>query len=75
MLWREEVIGNDIFIDLLLSLIWEDQFLSKFDNEMYQRDDCVKSYIWNDVILLFRITLLYDQGRKSESLEERRNIM
>ena len=28
-----------------------------------------------DVILLVGITLFCDQGRKSESLEERRNIM
>ena len=32
-------------------------------------------YIWSDVILLVGITLFCDQGRKSESLEERRNIM
>ena len=42
---------------------------------MYQRDNCIKSYIWSYVILLVGITLFYDQGCKTESLEERRNIM
>ena len=49
--------------------------LSIFDNEMYQRDNCIKSYIWGDVILLVGITLFWDQGRKSEILEEIRNLM
>ena len=48
---------------------------SIFDNEMYQRDNCIKSDIWKDVILIVSITLFCDQGRKSESLEERRKIM
>ena len=38
---------------------------------MYQRDNCIKS----DVILFVSITLFCDQGRESESLEERRKIM
>ena len=38
-----------------------------FDDEMYQRDNCMKSDIWSDVILL----VFCDQGRKSGSLEER----
>ena len=42
---------------------------------MYQQDNCIKTYIWSDVILLVGITLFSDQGCKSESLEERRNIM
>ena len=42
---------------------------------MYQRDNCIKSYTWSGVILLVGITLFCDQGLKSESLEERRNIM
>ena len=48
---------------------------SIFDNEMYQRDNCIKSDIWTDVILIVSITLFCDQGRKSQSLEERRKIM
>ena len=40
-----------------------------FDNEMYQRDN------WSDVISLVSITLFCDQGRKSESLEERWKMM
>ena len=62
MLRTEEVIENNSFIDI-------------FDNKMYQRDNCIKSDIWSDVILLVSITLFCDQGRKSESLEERRKIM
>ena len=42
---------------------------------MYQQDNCIKTYIWSDVILLVGITLFSDQGCKSKSLEERRNIM
>ena len=63
MLWTEEVIENNTIN------------FSIFDNEMYQRDNCIKSDIWSDVILLVSITLFCDQGRKSESLEERRKIM
>ena len=48
---------------------------SLFDNEIYQRDNCIKSDVWSDVILLVAITLFCDQGHKSESLEERRNVM
>ena len=48
---------------------------SIFDNEKYQRDSCIKSDIWSDVILLVCITLFCDQGHKSESLDERRKIM
>ena len=40
---------------------------SIFDNEMYQQDNCIKSYIESDVILLVGITLFSDQGNKSES--------
>ena len=42
---------------------------------MYQRDNCIKSDIWTDVILLVSISLFCDQGSKCESLEERRKIM
>ena len=42
---------------------------------MNQRDNCIKSDIWSDLILLLRITLFCDQGCKSEGLKERRNIM
>ena len=42
---------------------------------MYQRNNCVNSYNWGDVILLDGITLFLDQGRKSEGSGERRNIM
>ena len=42
---------------------------------MYQRDNCIKSDIWSDVILLVRITLFCVQGHKSESLEEKRKMM
>ena len=42
---------------------------------MYQRDNCIKSFIGSDVILLVGITLFCDKGRQSKSLEERRNIM
>ena len=42
---------------------------------MYQRDNCIKSDIWTDVILVVSISLFYDQGCKCESLEERRKIM
>ena len=63
MLWTQEVIENNT-INFFI-----------FDNEMYQRDNCIKSDIWSDVILLVSITLFCDQGRKSESLEERKKIM
>ena len=63
MLWTEEVKENYTIN------------FSIFDNEMYQRDNCIKSDIWTDVLLIVSITLFYDQGRKSESLEERRKIM
>ena len=63
MLWTEEVKENYTIN------------FSLFDNEMYQRDNCIKSDIWTDVILIVSITLFCDQGRKSESLEERRKIM
>ena len=63
MLWTQEVIENNT-INLFI-----------FDNEMYQRDNCIKSDIWSDVILLVSITLFCDQGRKSKSLEERKKIM
>ena len=59
MLWTEEVKENYTIN------------FSIFDNEMYQRDNCIKSDIWTDVLLIVSITLFYDQGRKSESLEER----
>ena len=59
MLWREEVIENDIENEM----------------KMNQRDNCIKSDIWSDLILLLRITLFCDQGCKSEGLKERRNIM
>ena len=48
---------------------------SIFDNEMYQLDNCIKSYIASDLNLLVGITLFCDQGCKSKSLEEKRNIM
>ena len=63
MLWTEEVKENYTIN------------FSIFDNEMYQRDNCIKSDIWTDVILIVSITLFCDQGRKSQSLEERRKIM
>ena len=47
---------------------------SIFNNEMYQQDNYVKSYVWSDVILLVGNTLFCDQGCKSKSLEERRNM-
>ena len=37
--------------------LFEKIIFSIFDNEMYQRDNCIKSDIWSDVILLVRITL------------------
>ena len=63
MLWTEAVIENNTVN------------FSIFDNEMYQRDNCIKSDIWTDVILVVSISLFYDQGCKCESLEERRKIM
>ena len=42
---------------------------------MHQRDNCIKSDILSDVILLVSITLFCDQGRKFESSEEKRKIM
>ena len=63
MLWTEEVKENYTIN------------FSIFDNEMSQRDNCIKSDIWTDVILIVSITLFCDQGRKSQSLEERRKIM
>ena len=42
---------------------------------MYQRDNCLKSDIWRDVILLVSITLFCDQGRKSQSITRGRKIM
>ena len=57
MLWTEEVIENNT-INFFI-----------FDNEIYQWDNCIKSDIWSDVILLVSITLFCDQERKSESLE------
>ena len=61
MLWTEEVMGKIVLLN--------------YYNEMYQRDNCIKSDIWSDVVFLVGITLFCDQGRKPESLEERRNIM
>ena len=49
--------------------------LSIFDNEMYEQDNCIKKLYLLYVILLVGITLFCDQGHKSESLEESRNIM
>ena len=63
MLWTEEVIENNTIN------------FSMFDNEMYQRDNCIKSDIWSDVILLVSITLFCDQGCKSKSLKERKKII
>ena len=63
MLWTEDVTENNTIS------------CSIFDNEMYQQNKCIKSDIWSDVILLVSNTLFGDQGRKSESLEERRKIM
>ena len=57
MLWTEEVIETNT-INFFI-----------FDNEIYQRDNCIKSDIWSNVILLVSITLFCDQERKSESLE------
>ena len=62
ILWTKEVIENNA-INFSIS-----------DNKMHQRDNCIKSDIWSDVILLVSITLFCDQRRKSESLEERRKI-
>ena len=62
MLWTEEVTENNTMS------------FSIFDNEMYQQDNCIKSDIWIDVILLVSSTLFCDQGCKPESLEERRKI-
>ena len=42
---------------------------------MYQQDNCIKSDISSASILLVSITLFCDQGRKSETLEERRKII
>ena len=58
MLWTEEVIENNTIN------------FSIFDNEMYQRDNCIKREIRSDVILLVSITLFCDLRRKSESLED-----
>ena len=63
ILWTKEVIENNAI-----------NFSTIFDNEMYQRDNCIKKDIWSDVILLVSITLFCDQRRKSESLEERKKI-
>ena len=63
ILWTKDVIENNTIN------------FSIFDKEMYQRDHCIKSYIWSDVILLGSIILFCNQERKSESLEERRKIM
>ena len=46
--------------------------LSTPNNKIYQRDNCIKSYIWSNVSLLDGITLFCDQGCKSK---ERRNKM
>ena len=63
MLWTVEALGNNTIN------------FSKFDNEMYQQDNGIKSDIWSDVTFLVRITSCCDQGCESESLEERRKIM
>ena len=46
-----------------------------FDNKIYQQINCIKSYIWSEVILLVGIALFCNQGYKFESLEERKDIM
>ena len=46
MLWTEAVIENNTVN------------FSIFDNEMYQRDNCIESDIWSEVILLVSITLV-----------------
>ena len=63
MVWAEEVIENNTIN------------FSMFHNEMYQQDNCIKSGIWSNMILLVSTTLFCDQGYKYESLEERRKIM
>ena len=42
---------------------------------MYRQDNCIKSDISSAAIFLVSITLFCDQGRKSETLEERRKII
>ena len=75
MLWAEEVIEKIILL-LIYYFPWFNKInFSIFDNEMYQRNNCIKSDIWTDVILLVSISLFCDQGSKCESLEERRKIM
>ena len=64
MLWAEEEFIENNTIDF-----------SMFDNEIYQQDNCIKSDIWRDMILLVSIILFCDQGPKFQSLEERRKIM
>ena len=68
MLWREEVIGINIFIALLFSynLI---RPISLYLIKKCNNERIVLSYVWSDVILLVCITLFCDQGCKSESLE------
>ena len=63
MLWADQVTENNTIN------------FSIFDNEMYQRDNYIKSDICRDEILIVSITLFCDQGQKSESLEERRKIV
>ena len=58
MLWIEEFIENNT-INFYI-----------FDNEMHERDNCIKSDIWVDLILLVSITLFCDPRRKPKSLEE-----
>ena len=63
MLWTDQVTENNT-INFFI-----------FDNEMYQRNNYIKSDICRDEILIVSITLFCDQGHKSESLEERRKIV
>ena len=60
MLWIEEVIGNNTIN------------FSVLDNEMYQRDNCIKNGIWRDVILLNSITLFCDQGKLKRKLKRKK---
>ena len=62
MLWTEEVIENNT-VSLYLIM------------KCNQQDNCIKSDIWSDVILIVSITLFCHEERKSEHLEERRKIM
>ena len=59
------MLGTEGIIYWFIIFLFDKINFTIFDNKMYQRDNCIKSDIWSDVIFLVNITLFCDQGHKS----------